>query len=172
MKSNPRELVESTKRNRHMLRSLALTASLLAIVAVPALSQTHSGSHAQRPHGPGHVRPDSATHAAMHALFHGSWTGTLTSSRGASSGMELSVARDSVRGVTLTVNTDWAKRGFASGLALGDDKQLRWTQDLSGTKCKAHAALSAATKTTREALNGKLSCDGVESSFTLHRKAS
>ena len=86
--------------------------------------------------------------------------------------MQLSVARDSVRGVTLTVNADQAKRGSVSDLALGDDKQLRWTQDLSGTKCKAYAALTIATKTSREALTGKLSCDGVESSFTLHRKAS
>ena len=154
--------------NRHVF----LTVSLLVAAAGPALSQTHSGSHERRPHGPGHVRPDSATHAAMHALFHGSWTGTLTSPVGLSSRMELSVARDTVRGVTLTVNTDQAKRGPASDLALGDDKQLRWTQDVSGTKCRAHAALSVATKTSRESLIGKLSCDGVESSFTLHRKAS
>ena len=155
-----------------MKRHLFLTLSLLVAAAGPALSQTHSGSHERRPHGPGHVRPDSATHAAMHALFHGIWTGILTSPVGASSRMELSVVRDSARGLALTINTDQDKRGSATDLALGDDKQLRWTQDLSGTKCKAHAALSVAAKTSPQALSGKLSCDGVESSFTLHRKAS
>ena len=152
-----------------MSRHLFLTASLLVVAAGPAMSQTHAGSHERRPHGPGHVRPDSATHAAMHALFHGSWSGTLTSSHGITSMMELSVARDSVLGVVMKVNADKGKRASASDLILGEDKQLRWTQEVSGTKCKASAALSVATKTSREALIGRMSCDGVESSFTLQR---
>ena len=153
-----------------MMRHLALTASLLLLAAAPALAQTHSGSHDRsRNHGPGHVRPDSATHAAMHAALHGTWTGAL-SSRGVSKDMLLSVVQDNLHGVTLTVSTDQPKRsGAATDLVMGRDGQLRWTQDLSGTRCKASAVLSAATATSREALSGKMWCDGVESTFILKK---
>lgn len=155
-----------------MIRHLALTTSLLAITAAPGLSQTHSGSHVRpRAHGPGHVRPDSATHAAMHAALHGTWSGPL-SSGGISKGMVLSVVQDSMHGVILTVSTDQPKRsGAASDLVVGRDGQLRWTQDLSGTRCKASAMLNAETATSPEALRGKMSCDGVESTFTLKKTA-
>jgi hypothetical protein len=47
-----------------MIRCLALIAFLLLAAAIPALAQTHSGSHDPAyQHGPGHVRPDDATHA-------------------------------------------------------------------------------------------------------------
>ena len=153
-----------------MIRHLALAASLLAVTASPGLSQTHSGSHDRsRNHGPGHVRPDSATHAAMHAALHGRWTGAI-STRGLSTGMVLSVARDSLHETTLTVSTDQPNRiGATSDLVVGRDGQLRWTQVVSGTRCKATAMLNAATATTPEALSGKLSCDGVESTFTLKK---
>jgi hypothetical protein len=152
-----------------MSRHLFLTASLLVVAALPAQSQTHQGSHERRPHGPGHVRPDSAMHAVMHALFHGSWNGTLTSAHGTTSAMELSVARDSVLGVVLKVNTNKGKQASAGDIILDEDKQLRWTQELSGAKCKASAALTVATKTSPEILSGRMSCDGVESRFTLQR---
>ncbi|HEU4747147.1 MAG TPA: hypothetical protein VFS56_01505 [Gemmatimonadaceae bacterium] len=107
----------------------------------------------------------------MHALLHGSWTGAL-SSRGVSREMVLSVAHDSLHRVTLTVSTDQPKRsGTASDLVVGRDGQLRWTQDLSGTRCKASAILNAATATSPEALSGRMSCDGVESTFTLKKTA-
>lgn len=153
-----------------MIRHLALAASLLAVTAAPALSQTHSGSHdRQRNHGPGHVRPDSVTYAQMHAALHGNWTGAL-SSRGVSKGMVLSVAQDSLHRVKLTLSTDEPKRsGAATDLVVSRDGQLRWTQDLSGTRCKASARLNAATATSPDALTGKMSCDGVESTFTLKK---
>ena len=158
-----------------MIRHITLTAALMLVTAAPALAQTHSGSHDRsRVHGPGHLRPDSATHAAMHAAMHaalhGNWTGAL-SSRGVSKGMLLSVAQDSLKQVKLTVSTDEPKRsGAATDLVIGSDGQLRWTQELSGARCKANAILSAATAASPEALSGKMSCDGSESTFVLHKK--
>ena len=155
------------------MRHLALTASLVVLTAAPALAQTHSGSHDRsRNHGPGHARPDSATHAALHALLHGSWIGTVASHGGVISDMVLSVARDSLYGVTLTVNTDQPKRsGAATDLVVGPDGQLHWTQDLSGTRCRASAVLSGTTAPSPGTLSGKMSCDGVESTFTLKKMA-
>lgn len=162
-----------------MIRGLTVAALLLAVGSTTAQAQANrhgpghvrpdSGKH--HPHGVGHVRPDSATHSAMHAALHGNWTGAL-SSRGVSTGMLLSVARDSLRGVTFTVTTDQSKRGGpASDLVVGRDGQLRWTQDLSGTRCKASAILNAATRSSPEALTGKMLCDGAESTFTLKKTA-
>ena len=153
------------------MKHLAFTASLLVLAGASALAQTHSGSDDRsRNHGPGHVRPDSATHAAMHAALHGTWTGAL-SSHGVSNGMVLSVAKDGLHGVTLTVSTDQPKRsGAATDLVVGRGGQLQWTQDLSGTRCKASAVLNPATATSREALSGKMSCDGSQSTFVLQKK--
>lgn len=155
-----------------MIARLSFTAALIVVAAVPALSQSHTGSHERpRVHGPGHVRPDSATHAAMHAALHGNWTGAL-SSRGGSKEMVLAVATDGLHGVTLMVTTDQPKRsGTATDLHLGHDGQLRWTQDLSGTRCKASAMLHAATTTSPPVLSGKMSCDGVENTFILKKTA-
>jgi hypothetical protein len=86
-----------------MIRRLVLTAAFLVAGAMPVLAQTHSPPHAQAyPHGPGHVRPDSATHAAMHALLHGSWTGTLSSHQGVWTGLDMSVTHGSLRKVAGT----------------------------------------------------------------------
>lgn len=153
-----------------MMGRLSFTAALIAVTATPAMSQSHTGSHERpRVHSPGHVRPDSATHAAMHVALHGNWTGAL-SSRGVSQGMVLSVAQDSLHRVTLTVSTDQPKRsGTATDLVMGREGQLHWTQDLSGTRCRASAVLNGATAASSEALSGKMSCDGVESTFTLKK---
>lgn len=92
--------------------------------------------------------------------------------RGVTSGTVLSVAPDSLRGVTLAVSTDQPKRtGAAGDLIVGRDGELRWTQDLWGTPCKARAMLNAATATTPQVLSGNMSCDGVESAFTLKKTA-
>jgi hypothetical protein len=159
-----------------MIRRFALAALLVVTAFAPALAQTYrhgpdhvrpdSGKH--HPHGPGHV-PDSAMHAAMHAMLHGSWAGTLTSSRGVSSAMSLSVSRDSARGIALTVSTAEPKRaGTARDLVMVGDT-LRWTQDLSGVTCKASVLVTSVKAATPRALNGKLACDNVESTFTLKK---
>jgi hypothetical protein len=154
-----------------MIRGLALTVSMLLVVTVPALAQTHSGSHARGyPHGPGHVRPDSATHAAMHALLHGSWSGTLSSQHGVSSGLDMSVTHDSLRKVTLTMRTDRPIRaGAASDFAMNGDK-LQWTQDLSGRSCKATAVLTTATAPAYETMSGKMACEDGEMTFLVRKK--
>jgi len=150
-----------------MIRRLGLTLCFIVAGAVPALAQTHSGSHARRDsHGPGHVRPDSDTHAAMH----GNWTGTLSSLQGVSSGLDMSIAHDSLRKVTLTLRTDRAMQpGPVRDIVLNGDK-LQWTQDLSGASCKATAVLTAATKTVPETIKGKMACPDREMTFSLLRK--
>jgi hypothetical protein len=154
-----------------MVRGLALGASLLLAGALPALAQTHSGSHSRaHPHGPGHVRPDSTHHAAMHALLHGSWTGSFSSPHGLSSGMELSVAHDSLRNVMLRMSTDKPSRFGAASNLVAEGATFHWTQDLSGTACKASAVLTAATPLVPEVLEGKLACETGEITFTLRKK--
>jgi hypothetical protein len=160
-----------------MIRGFAMAALLVVAGSVPALAQTsrHGPGHVRpdsskhHPHGPGHARPDSATHAAIHAMLHGSWAGTLTSPHGVSSAMSLSVSRDSVRGIALTLSTVEPKRaGAARDMVMVGDT-LRWTQDLAGVPCKASALLTSAKAAAPRALNGKLACDNVESTFTLKK---
>jgi len=154
-----------------MIRGLALTVSFLLASAVPGLAQTHPRPHpGTHPHGPGHIRPDSAQHAAMHARLHGSWTGMFSSPHGVSSGLDLSVAHDSLRQVTLKLSTDQPSlAGAASNFVIHGDT-LQWTQELSGTSCKATAVLSAATPLVAERMKGKMACEDREITFTLHKK--
>ncbi len=155
-----------------MVRGLALTASCLLLGAMPALAQTHSPPHDKRyPHGPGHNRPDSATHAAMHALLHGSWTGAFWSTQGDSSTMHMWVAHDSLLRVALRMSTDQPRRvGDASDFAMNGN-ELHWTQDLSGASCKATAVVSSATASASRTMKGKMACEHGEITFALHRKA-
>lgn len=154
-----------------MIRSLALTASLLLAGAAPALAQAHAPSHV-RSHShdqSGHVPLDPAQHAAMHALLLGSWQGTFKSAQGVSSGMDLSVAHDSVRTLTLKMTTDRPLRaGAASNFVMNGDN-LYWTQDLSGTSCKVTAVLSAATTLVPEMMTGSMACEDGEVTFTLRK---
>jgi hypothetical protein len=156
-----------------MIRPLALTASFFLAGAIPALAQTHPSPRAPHArthsHGPGHVRPDSAHHAAMHAALHGTWTGTLNH-QGASSRLDLSVAPDSVRKLTLRLNADQPIRaGAASNFRVSGDT-LQWTQELSGAPCEATARLSAATAIAPEKLEGTMACGLGQVRFTLHKK--
>ena len=153
-----------------MIRSLALSASLLLAGAVPALAQAHPPSHARwHSHAPGHVRPDSGRHAAMHALMSGSWKGTFSSPQGVSSGLELSVAHDSAQHVTFRMSTDQPIRaGAGSDFVMNGDK-LHWTQELSGTSCKATAVLTAATPFAPALMEGKMACGHGEITFTLRK---
>lgn len=156
-----------------MIRGLALTASFLLAGTVPALAQTHPGSHARgHPHGQsGHVPLDSAQHAALHASLHGSWEGTLSSPQGVSSRLEMSIAHDSLRTVILRMSTDQPIRaGTASNLVI-DGAKLRWTQDLSGTACNVSAVLTAATPLAPEMMQGKMACERGENTFTVRKRS-
>jgi hypothetical protein len=153
------------------MRGLTLTVSLLLLGAIPALGQTHSRAHGQGyPHGPGHVRPDSATHAAVHAALHGSWTGTFKSQLGNSNAMDMAVTHDSLRNVMLTMRTERPiQAGTASDVVMDGDK-LQWTQDLSGKSCKATAVLRLATPLVPDLIKGTMACEHGDITFSLHKK--
>ena len=153
-----------------MIRGLALTASLLFVGAVPAFGQTHhSGTRTHPPHGPGHVRPDSAHHAAMHALLTGRWSGTVTSAQGVTRDLTLSVAHDSLEGMTLTTDTgERIPAPKVSNVAI-EGTRLQWTQDLSGASCKATAVITAATQLERETVKGKMTCADGDRTFILRK---
>ena len=156
-----------------MIRSLAPTVPFLLAGAVPALAQTYPRSH-DRTHSydrSGHVPLDSAQHAAMHARLLGSWTGTLSSPRGVSAGLDMSVAHDSARKVTLKLSTDRPIRAGAAGDVVVAGDQLQWTQDVSGASCRATAVLSAATPRAPETMKGRIVCEGGDITFTLLKKA-
>ena len=154
-----------------MLRNLALTGSFLLAGATLALAQTHPPTHARaHPHEPGHVRPDSAQHAAMHALLHGVWKGTLRHQSG-SSGLDLSIGHDSAWKVVLRLSADQSIRAGAAGNFMIAGDTLSWTQELSGAPCKATARLSAATPLAPPKLEGTMACELGEVIFALHKKA-
>lgn len=154
-----------------MLRTFALTVSFVVIGAVPALAQTHPGSHDRmHPHdSTGHAPIDSAQHAAMHAALIGSWRGTFHSAQGNGGSMEMSIARDSARTVSLRMVSDLVVRaGNAKDLTM-DGGKLRWTQQLAGAACRATATLTAATPVRPNAMDGKLACEQGEITFTLQK---
>ena len=154
-----------------MIRGLALTASALLAGALPALAQTHSPSHPRtHSHGPGHVRPDSAQHAALHARLHGSWNGTFSSPQGHSSGLDLAVSYDSARKVTLRMSPDQPIRAGAASNLVMDGEVLRWTQDWSGAVCQARAVLTPTTPLVPETMEGTLACEHGEMTFILRKK--
>jgi hypothetical protein len=151
-----------------MKRALALTASLLALASVPALAQTHDRSHV-RPfqHGPGHLPPDSVTHA----MLHGAWTGTLESHHGMSWQLNLAFAHDSLRKALLTMHAEGSMRvGAASKFVVTGDS-LRWMQPVDGKECKAVAVLTAATAKSPHSMKGTLFCDGGEITFSARKTA-
>ena len=154
-----------------MIRGLSLVVSLLLAGAAPALGQAHPSSHPRGyPHGPGHIPPDSATHAAMHALLHGTWTGMLTSSQGVPSEIDMKVMHDSLRKLTVMMRPGGTtKAGVASDVVVDGDT-LQWAQNLSGKSCKVAAVLMPATSSAAESIKGRMACEGVESTFTLHKK--
>ena len=153
-----------------MIRGLALTASFLLVGALPALAQTHhADARTHPPHAPGHERPDSAHHAAMHALLTGRWSGTVTSAQGVTSDLTLSVAHDSLQGMTLTTDTGERIPDQKIGNVAIEGTRLQWSQDLSGASCKATAVISPATQLERETVTGKMTCaDGVRT-FILRK---
>lgn len=152
-----------------MLRGLALILLLLVAGAAPAVGQAHPPHAPGHAHRPGHIPMDSATHAALHALLHGSWTGTLTSTGGISSGMEMSVAQDTLQKAMVTMHTGQPLRAGATSDFVVERDKVRWTQELSDMKCEATALLKAATPHEPPTMNGKLLCGDGELRFTLHK---
>lgn len=140
------------------MRQLALSLAMIAAGATIASAQGHPGSHAGKyNHGPGHVRPDSATHAAMHALVHGDWTGTVKAHHGKTD-EHMSVRFDSVLTVKTGNHTQLASQLSVVG------KSFSWTQVVDGAACKASAERASDT------LKGTFACPGGEWSFVLRRK--
>jgi hypothetical protein len=114
---------------------------------------------------------DPALHDALHALLHGNWIGTFSSSQGSSGAINMLVARHNQAKVTLTAGGDRSLRaGSANNFAMNGDK-LRWTQDLSGTRCKASAIRVPATPLAPEMIRGRMSCEGDELTFSLRKQA-
>lgn len=153
-----------------MTRALALTAALLLAGATSARAQTHhSGAPTHPRHAPGHERPDPAHHAAMHALLTGRWSGTVTSAQGITSSFTVAVAHDSLQGMTLTTATGERIPVAKITNITMDGTRLQWTQDLSGTSCKATATVSPATQLERETVRGTMTCDDGDRTFVLRK---
>jgi len=154
-----------------MIRRLALATSFLLGAALPAAAQ-HPTQHPRGvyPHGPGHVPPNSATHAAMHARLQGSWTGALRSHNGVSSALDMQVTHDSLRNVMLMMKGDPQLHfGTAADFVMNGEK-LQWTQDLSGRLCKATAVLSSVRPTKADTIKGEMACEDGDMTFSLQRK--
>ena len=154
-----------------MIWRIALTVAIVVAGASPARARNHPRSHVRSyPHGPDHVRPDSVTHAAMHAALHGNWTGTLSGSHGVSSELVMSITHDSLRNVTVTLR---ANREIAAGDSrdfVVRGNQLQWRQDVAGTLCKVTAVMSTATPVAHDTMNGRITCEGSELTFSLRKK--
>jgi hypothetical protein len=152
-----------------MLRNLGVTTLLLFAGAGSALAQAHESPYGKA-HPPGHVRPAGAHHAAVHALIHGTWTGAMQSPRGASHGLDLAVAHDSLRGIMLTLSSGSIPAAEPRDLKVSGDT-LSWTQDLAGTSCAAAAVVRNATQETPAIMKGTMTRADGKSTFTLLKKA-
>ena len=147
-----------------MIRRFALTVPLLLAGAVAASAQSHPE------HFPGmHPQFDSAPHALLHALMHGNWQGSFSSPHGAGA-LDLAILHDSImKTMQFTLSAEHLEIGAATGFALKGDT-LQWTQDLAGAPCKASAVVSAATPTAPDTMQGTMSCERGDVSFTLRKK--
>jgi hypothetical protein len=149
-------------------RALAIVGLTFALVA-PAAAQGHHGQHPPRTHGPDHVRPDSASHAAIHALLHGSWEGTFHRANETPKELHMMVARDSAHGTSLVLKSAGLKdAGPARGIVFAAGN-IQWTQQVRGATCTATARVDSTAKTNRS-INGKLACPTEEIAFTLRRQ--
>jgi hypothetical protein len=156
-----------------MLRGFLQTACFLVLGAIPALAQSHDRSHV-RPyrHGPGHVAPDSASHAAIHAKLLGSWIGTLRLQHGVTSDLHMSIAHDSLHKMSAMMRMDGSSQPIAISDLVVNGDTLRWTQPASGHQCKATSILARPTPGAAESIQGRLLCEGGDIAFSLHRQPS
>ncbi len=156
-----------------MVRSLTLTASLLLAGTTQVLAQGHSHTppHPPIPHGPGHVRPDSADHAAMHAPLHGSWTGTMRTPQGDSATARLSVAFDSAQSLAISLAADQPFRIGPASHFVVQAGNLSWTQEVSGRPCRATALVHGPAGPAPGTMDGRMTCPNGDMTFTLHKTA-
>jgi hypothetical protein len=156
-----------------MIRRFALAASFLVAVSLPAFGQAHPGSHVHPgyPHDPAtHPALDSAQHAALHALLHGTWTGSLTS-RGTSSALQLSIARDSLDAATVNMTSATPIRtGAATHFMTVRGDTVRWTQDVAGEACQTTAVVNAHGVPV-PTMDGTISCRETGMMFKLRKTA-
>lgn len=147
-----------------MIRGFALTLPLLLARAVAAPAQSHPE------HYPGmHPEIDPAQHAVLHALMHGTWAGSFNSPHGTGA-LDLAIVHDSIlKTMKVTLSADHLAIGAAKDFALKGDT-LRWTQDVSGSSCKASALVSAATPKAPDTIQGTMACEQGDVSFTLRKK--
>ena len=153
-----------------MTYRFAFAAALLLATASPVIGQIHPPSHDRnRQHGPDHVRPDSATHAALHALLHGRWEGTM-SHRDRSTPLSVSITRDSAAGFVFAFRSNAQVHPGAAKHITVQGEKLQWDQIVDGRACKASAALSK-SKEEKVVMKGFMKCDRDEIAFTLNRAA-
>jgi len=148
-----------------MIRPLAF-GFVLALCAA-----THGAAQVQHPpftHAPGHVPPDSATHAMLHALMHGSWSGTVTATH--SNGGALTQDVKAHDQTTFVFRAGEANERNASNFVLRGDT-LQWAQQLKDKTCTATALLDAAARQTPETITGTMACDHDNFPFKLQKKA-
>ena len=145
----------------------ALIVSFFLVGSVSALAQSHP-QHPGRPHGPDHVRPTSLTHEQVHGLL-GNWHGTSSSAGHDAQKLHLAVSADKEGKVTFKMNASPVIGiGAARDLAM-EGNTIQWTQDVSGTPCKARAVLTPATATLTETMKGAMTCQQGEIAFELQK---
>jgi hypothetical protein len=159
--------------DRTMIRPLAVAASLLIAMSLPAFGQAHPGSHVRPPypHDPStHPALDSAQHAALHALLSGTWTGSLTS-QGTSSPLQLSIAHDSLHAATGNMTAAAPMRtGAATHFMAVRGDTVRWTQEVAADDCQTTAVVNAHAATA-PTMAGTISCGEKHMTFTLRKTA-
>ena len=155
-----------------MIRRLALAASFLFSMSLPAVGQ-HPGSHGRPgyPHDPAtHPALDSAQHAALHAVLHGIWTGEVTS-QGTSNAVQLSIAHDSLHASIVKMTAAPSVRtGAATHVMAVRGDSVRWTQDVAGEACQTTAVVNARSART-PTMEGTISCREKGITFTLRKTA-
>jgi hypothetical protein len=155
-----------------MIRSLALVVSIV-FAGVSVIAQSHPPGHPQGgQHGPDHKRPGGAMDPALHALLHGTWVGSSSVEGSAPSKLQLAVSQDKLGNVIFKMTADRALRFGAAESIAAEGNSVQWTQDVSGTPCKAKAVLSLATTAVPQTMKGSLSCAGGDIPFTLQKTKS
>ena len=137
------------------------------VLALCAATQGAAQQHPPFAHPPGHVPPDSATHAMLHALMHGSWSGIVTAPH--ADGRTLTQDVKAQDQATFALRVGEAGDHSASDFVLRGDT-LQWTQQVKDKTCMATAVLNAAARQTPETIAGTLVCDHDNLPFKLQKK--
>ena len=94
--------------------------------------------------------------------------GTLTSRHGVT-GLNLSVAHDSLHRLLFEMSANQGSRvGAGTEFALRGDT-LHWNQELGGATCHATANVNVDSLHAASAIHGTLTCDSGDASFALKR---